>query len=133
LEEYSLVDIASSKPQLVEHNLEELLVPATTRLLQPVEGFDKATDLAREVGSGIARGLSHVNFLVRSEFAIEICTFDINLMYFPVMASSFSKGDADGGEFGNGCKCVKVVNTWDVGKAEVFTLPHLFRSDCLDS
>jgi hypothetical protein len=75
LEEYSLIDIASSKPQLVEHNLDELLVPATTRLLQAVEGFDKATDLARGVGSGIARGLLHVNFLIRGKFTIEIGTF----------------------------------------------------------
>jgi hypothetical protein len=39
------------------------------------------------------------------------------MLNLPVTASSFSKSCADGGKFGNRCKHVKVVNTWDLGKA----------------
>src|SRR3984885_8708401 len=63
------------------------------------------------VGSMIARRLLHEDFLSFSEFSIEICALDVDLMEFHVLSSGHSQNGSNQRKLGNGSKSVKVVNT----------------------
>jgi hypothetical protein len=59
----------------------------------------------------IASRLLHKDFFSFSEFSIEICTLDVNLMKFHVLSSSHSYNSLDQGKLHDGSKSVKIVNT----------------------
>jgi hypothetical protein len=60
--------------------------------------------------------LAHINLLFLSEFPIQVCTLDVDLMNFKVIMGSEGEDGANGREFCNRGKCVKVVNTGDLGE-----------------
>jgi hypothetical protein len=63
-----------------------MLIPVPSRLLQAIQGFSKMANFARGVGSMVARRLLHEDLLSFSEFSIEVCALDVNLMEFHVLS-----------------------------------------------
>ena len=75
-----LVDRTLGKTQLVNKDLYQPLVPTAPTLLQTIQGLSETTDLVGVINRFEARGLVHVYHFVIGECAVEIRTFDINLM-----------------------------------------------------
>jgi hypothetical protein len=99
-----LVNIAPRESQVLEHDLDELMVPMACRLLQAIEGFEEVPNLARGVGSMKTGGLFHVDVFMRGEFTIYVGFFDVNLMELEIQVGSHRK---DQRELGDGSKVSK--------------------------
>ena len=60
------------------------------------------------------RGLLYIDAFFVSEFSIEKCSFNINLMNLYVISSHNGKNSMDWYKFSNRSKSVKIINTWNL-------------------
>jgi hypothetical protein len=96
--------------EVSEHYLHQPLIPPMSGLFQAIQDFAEMTDKVLVAWESEARGLGHVDDLVRSEYSIEIGTFDVNLMDLIIFTGGNSKDGSDQCKPCNWSKRVEVVD-----------------------
>ena len=107
---YCLINFTLLEAQQVDEDLDELLVPTMTTLLQAVDGVQEMTNLIDGSRCMVSRRLTHEDDFIGLECTIEKGTFDINLVDLKVENGGHGKDCADGSKLGDGSIGVKVVN-----------------------
>ena len=75
------------------------------------------TDSKRMSRVNETKGLPYINTLVVSEFPINKCSFNINLVNFHVTSVCNGKNGIDWCKFSNRSKSIEVINTWHLRKS----------------
>jgi len=99
LEVDSLVYTTLREPEGLEH-AGKLLVPTATRLLEPIKCLDKAQNTRTGIRGFVAQGILHVEDFVVLEFAIQVCTLDINLVHLEAEAVGHHNNSTHGRKLG---------------------------------
>ncbi len=115
LVEHCLVDLALLEPEAAE-DLCELLIPPAAGLLEAIQGLAKMQDTPGGV-LVISRGVTHVEYLVVHQLAVEVRTLYVHLMQLQSKVVGHGNDCVQRRKSGNRSIGVKIIDSFDLTEA----------------